>query len=208
MYKVFFNEHQLVWDVEINNSSKDNIVKVIEIKSITDFLSLLVQLEKNKHVVKLIIVSKQSSNLMQMLKDNLSEIHAAGGLVTNDQGQFLFIKRFGKWDLPKGKIEKNETPEVAALREVEEECGINGLAIKRKLLSTFHLYRSPYIRKENNWVIKETHWFEMSYSGNAKLKPQFEEGIEEARWFSHNELTEPYNNTYGNLQDLLDFYLG
>lgn len=206
MYKVFFNDHQLLWGSEINNSFNDNIDQVVGIECLEEFIQLLLKLDAEKHVVKLIIVSKQQPDLMAWLKENLTQIPAAGGLVVNKDGQFLFIKRFGKWDLPKGKIEAGEGPELAAIREVEEECGISELTIRRQLPSTFHLYRSPYIFDENNWVLKETCWFEMSYNGAGGFTPQAEEQIEEVRWVSKAELPEIYNQTYGNIKDLLDSY--
>ncbi|MBK9671561.1 MAG: NUDIX domain-containing protein [Bacteroidetes bacterium] len=67
-----------------------------------------------------------------------TKIEAAGGIVKNKQGQLLFIFRHGKWDLPKGKIEKGENEQDAALREVEEECGIAELTLQKKLTTTFH----------------------------------------------------------------------
>lgn len=207
MYKVFFNEHQLLWWPGKNNSLKDNILEVVDIECLEDFIRLLQKLERTKHVVKLIIVSKQASDLIAWLKDNLTQVPAAGGLVINENRQFLFIKRFGRWDLPKGRIEAGETPELSAVREVEEECGLRGLAIHRQLPATFHLYRSPYIPDENNWVLKETVWFEMSYSGSDPLVPQTEEQIEEVRWVSEAELPEIYGQTYGNLKELLHPYL-
>ncbi len=206
MYKVFFNDHQLLWGPENNNSFKDNIAQVVDIESFGEFIRLLLKLDRGKHVVKLIIVSKQHPDLMALLKDKLTQIPAAGGLVINKERQFLFIKRFGKWDLPKGKIEADETQEIAAVREVEEECGISGLVIERRLPSTFHLYRSPYILDENNWVLKETSWFEMSYAGSGEIAPQTEEQIEEVRWVSKEELPEVYDQTYGNIKDLLNPY--
>ncbi len=207
MYKVFFNEHQLLGWPGRNSSLKDNIDQVVDIECFDDFIQLLLTLDKRKHVVKLIIDSKQQPDLIAWLKDMLTLIPAAGGLVINEHGQFLFIKRFGKWDLPKGKIEADETPEIAAVREVEEECGVSSLTIKCQLPSTFHLYRSPYIRDENNWVLKETCWFEMSYSGSGRLVPQAEEQIEEVRWVSKAKLPEVYNQAYANLKDLLRPYL-
>ncbi|WP_394697595.1 NUDIX hydrolase [uncultured Sunxiuqinia sp.] len=207
MYKVFLNEHQLFCDDEIDCSSKDNVVDVVEIEDIVDILKLFSKLENSKYVVKLIIISKLTQNSMQLLKNNITQIPAAGGLVINRKQQLLMIKRMGKWDLPKGKIEKDELPEDAAVREVGEECGIGKLKITHQLPSTFHLYRSPYIEKRSNWVLKETHWYEMAYSGQEKLVPQVEEQIEEARWVSCHDLQEFYQNTYGNLQDLLKPYL-
>jgi 8-oxo-dGTP pyrophosphatase MutT (NUDIX family) len=123
------------------------------------------------------------------------------------QGEFLFIRRLGRWDLPKGKIESGECVEDAAVREVEEECGIHGPKVVRKLPSTYHIYRSPYIPEPNNWVWKETAWFEMKYNGQEVPVPQQEEDISEIRWFSSEELSEVYASTYGNLKLLLQNYL-
>lgn len=207
MYKVFFNEHQLVLDPEINNSFKDNISQFIEIERINDFFEILSDLEKSKHVLKLIIVSKSGDSISEMLKKHINHLPAAGGVVKNRREELLFIKRLGRWDLPKGKIEKKETERQAAIREVEEECGISSLQIIRQLPSTFHLYRSPFIKKENNWVLKETFWFEMNYLDNGLLIPQIEEDIEEVRWFTTDQLRLVYENTYASLKELLNFYL-
>ena len=207
MYKVFFNEHLLIFGSEINNSSKDNISQILEIENINEIFDLLLKLEKSKHVVKLIIVSKNGDNLMNLLQKETVPIPAAGGIVCNDKKQLLFIKRMGKWDLPKGKIEKGESIEEAAVREVEEECGISEVKIIRELKATFHLYRSPFLKKEQNWVFKKTSWFEMSYSGNGELTPQIEEQIEEVRWFFMDELNEVYQNTYANMKELINYYL-
>jgi 8-oxo-dGTP pyrophosphatase MutT (NUDIX family) len=207
MYKVFFNEHQLVLGPEINNSSKDNIVQTVEIENVGNFFQLLSTLEKTKHVVKLINVRKEGADLPRLLLENIRQLPAAGGVVQNIEQQVLFIKRLGHWDLPTGKIEKGEDAQQAAIREVEEECGISKLKILRELPSTFHLYRSPFIKKENNWVLKETSWFEMSYSGNGHLMPQIEEAIEEVRWFNKSQLQPVLQNTYASLRELLNFYL-
>ena len=70
-----------------------------------------------------------------------TQIIAAGGLVTNPQGQILWIFRRGFWDLPKGKVEKMESIEEAALREVEEECGIKQLVLDKLIDKTYHIYK-------------------------------------------------------------------
>lgn len=207
MYKVFFNEHQLVFGSEIDNSFKDNISQVVEIELFSEMDALLAKLEKTKHVVKLIIVRKGQGNIMDLLLKGMTQIPAAGGIVRNEKKELLFITRMGKWDLPKGKIERNETVEQAAVREVEEECGITGLKITQELPATYHIYRSPYIKTKNNWVFKKTSWFEMSYSGNEVLIPQIEEQIEEVRWFKQKKLETVYENTYANMRQLLQSYL-
>ena len=207
MYKVFLNECQLILRSEIKNSLKDNIYQNIDIETVNDFFNLLSVIETNKHVVKPKINCRMSPDLQQSLCEKIIRISAAGGVVVNDPGQLLFIKRLGKWDLPKGKIEKNESAREAALREVEEECGLTGLVVRNELPSTFHFYRSPYIAAENNWVLKQTFWFELFHQGGGEIRPQTEEAISEVRWFERDKLGEVYTSTYPNLRELLDSYL-
>lgn len=132
------------------------------------------------------------------------QVKAAGGLVSNLQQQYLFIKRFGKWDLPKGKLHENETIAGCALREVSEETGIKKLEILKPLPSTFHLYTDF----SGNEVLKETFWFGMLNTAEEKLIPQFEEDITEVQWFGQSELHIPINNTYASLKPLLSGYFG
>ncbi|MBL7972799.1 MAG: NUDIX domain-containing protein, partial [Prolixibacteraceae bacterium] len=136
-------------------------------------------------------------------RSQFAEIPAAGGLVLDESGKYLFIRRLGVWDLPKGKIETDETAEVAAIREVEEECGLSDLKIIRQLDSTFHIYRSPYLPVPKNLVLKETKWFLMSCSGNQIPVPQEDEDIEAAQWMSLPELSLVLDNTYLSLREFL-----
>ncbi len=119
-------------------------------------------------------------------------IEAAGGIVFNPLNEVLLIKRLGKWDLPKGKIDRGETPEEAAIREVEEECGITGLTITNPLSKTYHCYK-----QHNHRFLKITHWYRMQTNSQKALKPQQEEHITEAVWQPWSQL---------NLEDL-DAYL-
>ena len=65
----------------------------------------------------------------------------------NESGEFLIIKRNGVWDLPKGKLEKGEDFETAALREVEEETGLEEMVAVTTLLSQHTILISSGIRK-------------------------------------------------------------
>jgi len=147
-----------------------------------------------------------SSNLEEMWKAFQScykIIEAGGGLVKNEKGEILFIKRYGKWDLPKGKIEKGETVPEAAMREVEEECNIQGLKIIRQLPTTYHTYH-----QNDKYILKYSHWFEMyCKSEGLNLKPQEEEGITEVKWMNKRDVTTALKNTYGTIKELIDFYL-
>ena len=125
-------------------------------------------------------------------------IEAAGGLVENEKGDYLFIYRNDKWDLPKGKIEKDEKTKVAAVREVEEECGIIVSKLGEKICKTYHAYIS-----RGEVVLKKTHWYAMKYKGNAKLKPQTEEGITDVRWFRKGHIDAIIQNTFPSILDVL-----
>ncbi|MCD6565823.1 MAG: NUDIX domain-containing protein, partial [Bacteroidales bacterium] len=126
-------------------------------------------------------------------------IEAAGGLVWNKAGRFLAIKRFGIWDLPKGKKNKGESTELCALREVSEECGISEPELKNLLGITYHMY---FLKSK--LVLKETSWFEMFHSGLDQLIPQIEEDITEARWFNPDEVSVITKNTYPSIIDILE----
>lgn len=124
---------------------------------------------------------------------------AAGGKVFNSEGEVLFIKRFGKWDLPKGKVEEGESIEVGAIREVEEECGISKLQIVQKLPTTYHIFR-----RRGVLILKETFWFEMKTSYTGNLTPQEEEDITEVHFFNAESTAEALQNTYKNIRLLFD----
>ncbi|WP_163708842.1 NUDIX hydrolase [Mangrovibacterium lignilyticum] len=207
MYKVFFNESVILLLPKIKNSLSGNIENSIEIQRVSDFSAFLVSLKSRKYVEEPIYKCLIEKDLVHKVIQQMNPIPAAGGIVRNIQGEILFIKRLGVWDLPKGKIEEGESTESAAVREVEEECGIGSMVIQRKLPSTYHIYQSPYLPEDDNWVWKETSWFEMSYSGSDIPVPQTEEDIAEVRWFAPSQLDQVFQSTYGNLRDLLNDYL-
>ena len=93
-------------------------------------------------------------------------IHAAGGLVINEINEALLIHRLGKWDLPKGKMEKKETPEQSCIREITEETGLKTLKAERPLPSTYHTYH-----QDNQFILKETFWFLLTGSSKDPLTP-------------------------------------
>ncbi|WP_256962594.1 NUDIX hydrolase [Sphingobacterium cellulitidis] len=126
-------------------------------------------------------------------------IKAAGGLVTNGNGEYLFIHRLGKWDLPKGKVEEGEKMKDAALREVEEECGIKVDYLGKKIATTYHTY---YMR--NKFVLKQTKWYNMGVNKIPKLTPQLEEDIDQAEWLKASDLKKVKDNTYPLILEIVD----
>lgn len=135
---------------------------------------------------------------LKQVKQSVTLIEAAGGLVKNENKDLLFIYRNDKWDLPKGKIEKGETVKEAAVREVEEECSIVVNKLGKKICNTYHVYVS---REEI--VLKKTYWFKMRCKGQNKLKPQKEEGITDVRWFKPNDIDAILANTFPSILDVL-----
>ena len=171
MYEVFINHHSLI----LSNSKARSDYTLYNYK--TNFSwSLLLESLKGKKPLKLWIQTDDLNTTWSSFKSNFTSITAAGGLVQND-ASLLFIFRNGKWDLPKGKLEKGEIISECAIREVEEECGIDDLTIVRKLLVTYHTYVLG-----DTMILKDTHWFLMRSAFSSVLTPQLEEGIEEVKW--------------------------
>jgi ADP-ribose pyrophosphatase YjhB (NUDIX family) len=132
---------------------------------------------------------------------NFTLIEAAGGIVQNSSKEILFIKRLGKWDLPKGKIEKREKPEDCALREVTEETGIKDLNLKKKTGETYHTYD-----EFGKHFLKISHWFYMTCPSKQVLSPQTEEHITEVKWVKTMDISEPMQNTYPSIKDILSIF--
>lgn len=126
-----------------------------------------------------------------------TRVEAAGALVWNEKDEALMIFRLGKWDLPKGKMEKKEKPETCCLREVTEETGLSELVIIKQLPSTFHTYH-----QDNQFILKETYWFVLNGSSKEPLVPQTEESIEQAVWVKREALPEYLKNTYPSIIDV------
>ena len=125
-------------------------------------------------------------------------IYAAGGLIENDNN-FLFIYRLNKWDLPKGKLEMGESPEEAAIRECEEECGITQLSIVNTIPSTYHIYKY-----KGSYALKKTFWFWMTTKHKGVLVPQIEEKIEKVQWMDKKQIIDMVlKNSYPAILDVI-----
>lgn len=125
-------------------------------------------------------------------------IKAAGGLVSNEENKYLFIFRNGKWDLPKGKLDKGESSRVAAIREVQEECGISIDSSGERICKTYHIYEM-----NGSVVMKKTSWYWMRADNQKDLIPQAEEGITDARWLAPGDFMLVRQNTYPLIRDLI-----
>jgi 8-oxo-dGTP pyrophosphatase MutT (NUDIX family) len=124
---------------------------------------------------------------------------AAGGVVTNRAGKVLFIYRNDKWDLPKGKLDKGETLEECALREVEEETGVQGLKIENILKTTYHVFK-----RNGKYKLKQVYWYAMKTSYKGELTGQLDEGIVKVKWKGPNKIAIALENSYANIKILFE----
>ncbi|MFM2207370.1 MAG: hypothetical protein RL213_1345 [Bacteroidota bacterium] len=125
---------------------------------------------------------------------------AAGGVVRNVDNRILVIFRRGKWDLPKGKLDADESPGDAAVREVSEECGIGELQLGPLLHTTFHTYTEKKKR-----ILKKTYWYSMGTTDVRKPVPQEDEDIEAAEWMTEEQVrSEFFGNTYRSVREVLE----
>lgn len=154
-------------------------------------------LENSPHLQGVIFFHNDLEKLWADFRAHFREIDAAGGLVRNENNEYLLIYRKGKWDLPKGKLDKGETPQQAALREVEEECGAHDLKIGEELSPSYHTYEQNGVR-----ILKKTYWFEM-ISDQEEFTPETEEDIEKVEWVDLNRKEIEDLDTYPNIRLIL-----
>ncbi len=144
-----------------------------------------------------VLLTKDPKAFFKKARNLFLVIKAAGGVVRNNENQFLFIFRKGKWDLPKGKLDAGEKTKKAAVREVEEECGIKVAKLGDLLCKTWHVYE-----EKGQVVFKKTTWFNMK-ADKQELIPQLEEGITEARWLDSAEFDYIRKNTFPLIRDIV-----
>jgi 8-oxo-dGTP pyrophosphatase MutT (NUDIX family) len=198
MYKVFIENRPIIFTKINSEGNGEPFILSRELQSIEfDLVPRIVDFPENEVVfIGCDVVEEE----MDRLFAGHEMITAAGGIVER-KGEFLFIERNGKWDLPKGKVEVNETVEDAATREIEEECGIQGLEWKSFICVTYH----TYVFKEKQ-VLKKTIWFAFDYASLENGCPQLEEGISAVNWLKESEMEVVRRNTYASILDVLDTY--
>ena len=134
----------------------------------------------------------------------LTPIIAAGGIVMNPNKEILWIFRRGFWDLPKGKLDPNETIEACAIREVMEETGISHLVLGKLILTTTHQYHDKYLNKE---VEKTTYWYAMTTDTLQDGTPQTEEDIEAIAWVKQADMVPYLAKTYDTIKAVMEVFL-
>ncbi|PWN63885.1 NUDIX hydrolase [Chryseobacterium viscerum] len=191
MYKVFINEKKL-----LISKHPEELEKKLGYENYTT-LEIALDLLENTSVQELNVYGENLDEIWQEFQKLFRIIEAAGGLVNNPEGKILFIKRLGKWDLPKGKMEKGESREESAVREIEEETGLKDVELLKFINTTYHIY----IERNGEKILKCTHWFEMNFDGEDTSTPQIEEGITEVAWKTTSQIeNEVFPSTFKNIQ--------
>jgi 8-oxo-dGTP pyrophosphatase MutT (NUDIX family) len=145
-----------------------------------------------------IILTNQVDYYWRFFKEQFTCIDAAGGLVSNEKDELLFIFRRGKWDFPKGKLDPGETLEACAVREVQEETGLQHVEPGPHLCNTWHVYH-----ERGTTILKQSIWYKMTASSQEVLVPQTEEDITSLKWVPKDLLHEVLSNTYPSIREVL-----
>jgi len=156
-------------------------------------------LDKNSNQRAVVLYHIDPEQLWADFQSCFRILEAAGGYVLNAQHQLLVFYRRGSWDMPKGKIDPGETPEQAAVREVQEETGLQNVALGEFLGHTYHTY--PH---KGERVLKKTWWYAMT-TPDTQVTPQTEEDIEEIQWVEPQEWLNSGVNVYGSIREVIEW---
>ena len=197
MYKVFFNDRRILFATSPDKDiamTADAIYKFDTTNKLKEFIDDFL---KKEHLNTAVIYGHNIDEIFEEFRFLFKNIEAAGGMVFNNNEEFIGLYRRGKNDLPKGKLEKGETPQTCAAREVKEECGIGSVQLRGKLTETYHIYFTG-----DTQVLKRTCWFNM-FTEDKELRPQTEEDITDIFWVSLAGISDFAKNTYPSVKDVL-----
>jgi ADP-ribose pyrophosphatase YjhB (NUDIX family) len=194
MYKVFVNDSPLILTNRLSETVNGNYF-LLNGTAIKDAINALV---KNK-LEEAFIYHPNNEEILKKFTKKIPLVVAAGGVVTNKKGKVLFIYRNDKWDLPKGKLDKGETFEECAIREVMEETGVTDLTIENYLRTTYHIFK-----RNGKYKLKEVHWYAMKTAYEGKLKGEKKEGIIKVKWKGPRKIKQALENSYTNIRVLFE----
>lgn len=204
IYKVFFNK--ISFEIKPFSVTIDKTYNNLIFDCFFEFVNALnFELKKKqKNKKRLILKSKNIEKDWRSLLVTLNKfdlVIASGGIIQNNLNESLFIYRNGFWDLPKGKVEKNEKLAYAAKREIFEECGLKNLEYNSFIAKTHHIYF-----ENGQGKLKETNWFSFNCYDSQVLKPQLEEGITEIKWVQKKYLQFYLNKSFSSIEELFKYF--
>ena len=172
--------------------------RVVELHSRKELRALVHRVDTGEDAGDIDVVGR-GFDAWQAFQEDHVFVLAAGGLVVDEGGRLLAIKRLGRWDLPKGKVEQGEAVDAGAVREVQEECGLKKVELIGPVTSTWHTYE-----RKGRQHLKRTDWFLMRASATEALTAQTEEDIEEVRWLDAEGVRMMEAETYPSLLPVLE----
>ncbi|MAZ72258.1 MAG: NUDIX hydrolase [Flavobacteriaceae bacterium] len=190
MYKVFVKDIPIILSTEkyIGNNYRSIPIKLAKLKKIIKKIN-------NGKLLYVNLYHKNPEKLEQFLFKKLKVVEAGGGMVFNAKKEILFIRRNSKWDLPKGKKEKGESYQEAAVRETMEETGVKELQVKRFITKTYHVFK-----RNDKFRLKVTYWYEMYTDYDGELIPEANEGIKKAKWKNFEKTQKALQDSYENIK--------
>lgn len=200
MYKVFINNKVIIFTKSLEHTNSKHLLKTTGLKPKKLLQKLLEESSNtaiNEHLIDLQTLEFPLQDFISLFKKKT----AGGGLVVNPEGEVLMILRNGHWDLPKGHLDKGESIETCALREVQEETGIANIQLVKKLTTTYHHYE---LKGKN--ILKETHWYLMHATTEQHFTPQKQEGIEQVEWTQLHLAKQRLNASWKSLTEVLAAY--
>ena len=194
MHKIYFERRCIIICEPSDQALTDPNSVEFHIGERIDIHTLVSMFEASESLSRIYIPTDNTGKTYRRLCSEFKEVNAAGGLVSNRRGDFLLINRNGLWDLPKGHQEPDEDIKVTALREVQEETGVNQLELGDLICITDHCYF-----RDGKWHLKHTWWYNMLYTNPVDLTPQREEDISKAAWVAKSSLPPFLKNTFPSI---------
>lgn len=194
MHKIYIENRCIIICPPDEQALSDPNAILYNIGTSVDIPALVGLFEVSASLAKVFIPTDDIEGTYRRICAEFKEVNAGGGLVSNRRGDFLLISRNGLWDLPKGHQDPGEEISVTALREVQEETGIDELLLRDLICMTDHCYI-----RDGKWHLKHTWWYDMLYTNPTDLTPQTEEDITKAAWVAKSSLPAFLLNTYPSI---------
>ena len=197
MHKIYFEKRAIIICTPEDQALSDPNIILFRLGESLNIHSLVEMVEQSDSLYRICIPTDDIESTYKKVCAEFLEVNAGGGLVSNRRGDFLLISRSGLWDLPKGHQDPGEDISVTALREVQEETGIDELELRDLICITDHCYKRNGI-----WHLKHTWWYDMLYTNPTDLTPQREEDIAKAAWVAKSSLPPYLLNTYPSILEV------
>ena len=197
MHKIYFEKRCIIICCPDDPALSDPNAIQFKLGESMDFHDLVGMAETSESLHRICIPTEDVEETYGRICSEFKEVNAGGGLVSNRRGDSLLISRNGLWDLPKGHQDPGEPIETTALREVQEETGIDELELRDLICITDHCYR-----RDGIWHLKHTWWYDMLYTDPTDLTPQKEEDISKAAWVAKSSLPPFLRNTYPSIAEV------